>query len=384
MITDMEKNKKDKSPQIFRKLQQHLNKQPVGFPRDRSGSDIRILMKHFTPEEAAIALRMSYRYEPAETIHRRLDDTTEMEQLEIMLDRMSSKMSILQRERDGVLYYCLIPLAVGMYEGRVFEMDADYVKAYDEYAHSMQHGISFISTEVMQMRTIPIEKSIETKNHVMRYDDVTALIENTGGPILIIECTCRKTQSIKGEQCSKTSRIETCMVFGDIAKMMQKYGNGREIGKTEALEIARENQREGLVLQAYNMQNPEVICSCCSCCCGILGIHSILVNPVNFWSSSYHALMDTEKCRGCRLCIKTCQVDAVRFDEKRKKASIKKNRCIGCGNCVPVCKFGALSLEKNIDAEIPPADYDDLQETIMKKKPVWRLGRIIGRALGWR
>lgn len=374
-----------KNLRIYRNLQKHLDKQPVGFPRERSGSDIRLLMKHFSGEEAGVAIAMSYRYETAEMIFERMkNNRVTLEYLKTMLDAMSSKMSIMQRERDGIIYYCLIPLVIGMYEGMVFDMDSDYVKTYDEYAHSIQHGLSFISTEIMQMRTIPVERSIETRHSVMQYDNIVSLIESADGPILIIECTCRKRKSINGEPCSKTARNDTCMVFGDIAKLMLKYGNGREILKTEALEIARQGQREGLVLQTYNMQRPEVICACCSCCCEILGIHRVMVNPVNFWSTNFHAVMDYEKCIGCRLCVKICQVDAVRFDNKKKKVFIMKNRCIGCGNCVTVCKPGVLRLEKKRESGIPPADFEELQEKIMRNKPKWRFGRIISRALGWR
>ena len=34
---------------IYRKLQQHLDKMPVGFPSVKSGADIRVLKHLFTP-----------------------------------------------------------------------------------------------------------------------------------------------------------------------------------------------------------------------------------------------------------------------------------------------------------------------------------------------
>ncbi len=371
-----------KNMQIYRDLQRHLDKQPVGFPAERSGSDIRLLMHHFTGDEALVAIGMSYRYETVEIIYERVEKHGfSMERLKGLLDGMSSKMCIMQMEKENVLYYCLIPLVVGMYEGKVFDMDDEYVKAYDEYSHSIQHGLSFISTEVMQMRTIPIEKSIETRHQILQYDNIVSLIENSNGPISIIECTCRKRKKIIGEPCRQTERDETCMLFGDLAILMQKYSHGRGIGKPEALEIIRQSQSEGLVLQTYNMQRPEVICACCGCCCEILGIHKMLINPVNFWSSNFHAVLDTEKCKGCRLCIKSCQVDAFSFDKKKNKVSIRNNKCIGCGNCVSVCKAGALRLERNKETDVPPVDFADMQETLMRNKPKWRLGRILMKAL---
>ena len=41
---------------IYRRLQQHLDQMPVGFPRAESGADIRVLKHLFTPEEAKIAI----------------------------------------------------------------------------------------------------------------------------------------------------------------------------------------------------------------------------------------------------------------------------------------------------------------------------------------
>ena len=129
------------------------------------------------------------------------------------------------------------------------------------------------------------------------------------------------------------------------------------------------------------MQHPEVICSCCGCCCGMLGVQKMLPNPRIFTTASYHAVIDPEKCKGCRLCEKKCQVDALTFNKKKNKVSVTDKRCIGCGNCLPVCKADAVSLLKNKDVPVPPADYESLQAAIMNKKTRWRLGSIIRRTL---
>jgi len=381
---------------IYRQLQRHLDRQPVGFPRDRSGADIRLLKHHFSAEEALIALAMSYRFERIEVIIDRLTgvikkikalsseaipDALTPAEIRQHLNSMSSRTTIMQKERKGILYYCLVPLVIGMYEGRIFDLDMDYIDAFNDYAHSMQHGLSLISTGVPQMRTIPIEASITAVHDIMRYDDVKEHINNSDGPIFIVECICRKQSSMMGEPCKKTQRTETCMVFGDLAKQLLKFSKGREVSRDEALEIIRENQKEGLVLQAYNMQNPEVICSCCGCCCGMLSVQKMLPNPRVFTTSSYHAVIDPQKCIGCRLCEKKCQVDALTFNKKQKKVSVVDKRCIGCGICIPVCRAGALTLVRHSDAPVPPGDFEALQDAIMKKKPFWRLGRIIGRTV---
>ena len=43
---------KDVPKDIYRKLQQHLDQLPIGYPPTESGNDIKILKFIFTPEEA--------------------------------------------------------------------------------------------------------------------------------------------------------------------------------------------------------------------------------------------------------------------------------------------------------------------------------------------
>ena len=53
---------------IYRQLQEHFDRQAVGFPATRSGADVALLRQIFTPEEAEMALRLSYRPAPLESI----------------------------------------------------------------------------------------------------------------------------------------------------------------------------------------------------------------------------------------------------------------------------------------------------------------------------
>ncbi|MFX1557631.1 MAG: hypothetical protein ACFFC9_10290, partial [Promethearchaeota archaeon] len=63
---------------IYRKLQQHLDKLPIGFPTTKSGSDIRLLQYLFTPEEAEIAILLKFGWdrdlETIDTIYERVKD----------------------------------------------------------------------------------------------------------------------------------------------------------------------------------------------------------------------------------------------------------------------------------------------------------------------
>jgi hypothetical protein len=56
---------------VYRRLQEHLDNMPVGFPATESGIELRILRRLFTPDEAEIALLLSAVPEPLHRIHRR-------------------------------------------------------------------------------------------------------------------------------------------------------------------------------------------------------------------------------------------------------------------------------------------------------------------------
>ena len=57
----------------YRKLQKHLNLQPIGFPPSRTGADIRLLKHIFSPDEARIAICLTHIPEPLDIIYSRAE-----------------------------------------------------------------------------------------------------------------------------------------------------------------------------------------------------------------------------------------------------------------------------------------------------------------------
>ena len=60
MVTDQDR--------VYRRLQQHLDQQPVGFPSTWSRADLRFLRRMFTPAEARVARHLSYQPTPTTMI----------------------------------------------------------------------------------------------------------------------------------------------------------------------------------------------------------------------------------------------------------------------------------------------------------------------------
>lgn len=50
---------------------------------------------------------------------------------------------------------------------------------------------------------------------------------------------------------------------------------------------------------------------------------------------------DSDKCRNCSLCSKSCKASCIDF----KNHTVDYSRCVVCGNCIESCKFGALKYD---------------------------------------
>jgi len=366
----------EQNDQIYVKLQQHLNNQTVGFPATRSGVEIKILKHIFTPEEAAIACCLSYKYEPLQTILGRAGDLADSPQdLAKTLARIQKKGGIESKSNNGKMVYCNAPLVVGMYEYQLDRLTPEFVEDFNKYTSDKKFGIEFLSTKLPQMRTIPISKSIHPQHNVSTFDEVSALLQQADAPFAIFECICRKKKTIEGKSCKATDRKETCLAIGSMARMALKNGMGREITGDEALAIIEKNQKQGLVLQPSNTQKAEFICSCCGCCCGMLRTHKALPKPLDFWASNFYAAVDRDTCEGCGTCEKRCQVNAVRVSAKKQPAVVDLNRCLGCGVCIPGCPTESITLAKKPIELKPPQTHEELREIIMAGKK-GRLGKL--------
>ncbi|MGD8208983.1 MAG: 4Fe-4S binding protein [Desulfobacterales bacterium] len=362
--------------QVYIKLQKHLDRQPVGFPATRSGAEIKILKHIFTPEEAEIVSFLNYKAEPLKTIFGKVGHLVESpEKLEKILDRIQKKGGIELKIKNGSKHYCCAPLVVGMYELQLGRLTPEFIRDFNEYISDMRFGIEFLSTELPQMRTIPVSRSIHPQHNVSTFDEVTTLLQQAEDPFVIIECICRKKKSIEGKSCEVTDRKETCLAIGSIAQSILQSGTGREITRDEALSIIEQNQKQGLVLQPSNTEKAEFICSCCGCCCGMLDVHKSIPKPLDFWASNFQAEVDRATCVGCGSCEEWCQVGAVSVSESSLKAAVDLNRCIGCGVCVSHCPTESISLIKKPTEVRPPETREDLYDIIMAKKK-GRLGKL--------
>ncbi len=353
---------------VYRLLQQHLDRQAVGFPASPTEADVTFLATLFTPDEARVALSLSYRPMPQDQVNAAAAQEFSAEQTAALLESAFRKGAIGWKLKDGVPHWHVMPVVIGMYEAQDGEPTREFLAAAGAYMQNRAYGRSLASTRPSQMRTIPIGKSIAAEHHVATYDEIRSLVRASRGPFVIMPCICREEMRIEGKHCTQTTRFETCLAMGDMASMVRRRSHGREITADEALVILQQNEDDGLVLQPANARHPEFVCSCCGCCCGMLGLQKRLPKPVEFWTTNYYASVDADLCTGCGACLKRCHVNAVTLPEANRTAHVNLDRCIGCGLCVPTCPKKAMSLIRKDPGTVPPNDEEELYDTIMANR----------------
>jgi electron transport complex protein RnfB len=366
-------NEKISEIEVYEKLQQHLDKMPIGFPSSKSGSGLRLLKHLFTPEEAQTATYLRFGWErdleSIDVIFERVKEKTiTKKQLEEILDSMVKKGLLMFKRDDNKKFYGNALLMVGMFEFQVNRLDQlpkEFIKDFHDYFDEAWLPEAF-KVKGAQLRTIPVEKSIEFERFATKFDSLETLIESVEGPFMVTNCICKQLKDLEGDPCKVTTRREVCMGFGYAAKMYIEQGWGREISKEEAVQILKQNQEDGLVLQPDNSQDLGFLCSCCSCCCESLSRYIKFPNPGNMSITNYYAEIDPDLCTGCSTCINICPMEAIKLVDNVSK--VKQKRCIGCGNCVVKCPEGAISLREKERIFTPFPTLDDLFDKISERK----------------
>lgn len=334
---------------IYQKLREHLDDLPGGFRPAENDADIHLLRNLFTPEEAELATYLTLTREDAGAIADRVD--LPASGVERRLNVMADKGLILSFDTDGKMMYQAAPWVIGIYEFQVNRLSDDFLQSMDNY-YGQRIPVERPQT-IPQMRTIPINQSIDSTLDVLPYEKVEELIEKHT-KFAVAPCICRSRAKKLGRGCD--APMETCLMFGDFADYYIRTGKGRAIDKTEIKRVLEEANKANLVLNPTNSKFVSAICCCCGDCCGILlGLQSA-PRPAEAVASSFIVEHDSDACIGCGVCIDRCQMQAITLEGP--VANVNTDRCIGCGLCVSTCPTNALSLVRK-----PEKDLKDMPDT---------------------
>jgi Fe-S-cluster-containing hydrogenase component 2 len=254
---------------------------------------------------------------------------------------------------------------IGIWEYHVNDLDADLIRDMNEYVPTL---INYnVWDKAPQLRTIPVEKSIDGTMRIMAHEHVENLIK-AQKKILVAPCICRREHKMVGEGCKAPE--ESCLVFGTGADYYYRNGLGRMIDHDEALAILKKADKAGLVLQPSNAKKVMNICCCCGCCCQILKNLKKHPKPASVVSSPFVAAVDSETCKACGVCIDRCQVNAVTMEEE--SVSLDRDRCIGCGLCVSTCPTKSMKLVRK-----PERQQKDVPKSVVET--YMKIGRTRGK-----
>ncbi len=194
------------------------------------------------------------------------------------------------------------------------------------------------------MRVIPVNEGIEPESRILAYDDVIKLIENAK-TLAVTKCSCRVINGACGKP------LEVCMQVDRAAEYSLDRGTGRVVSKSEAIEILKMCEKEGLVHTADNRQVVgHVICNCCKDCCLNW---SVMTGPKKWIAPSrFKAVVDPDLCTGCETCPERCFFAAVVV--KDNLAVVDAEKCMGCGVCTVSCPTEALRLKEVRAADFVP------------------------------
>jgi len=331
----------------YKLLAQALDRLPNGFPRTSSNTEIAILKKIFTPDEASLASQLSGTMEPADVIAKRVGLSTE--QTEAKLTEIAERGLLWFGKQAGKPHFRLAPFIVGIYEAQLETMDHELAHLVEKY---MADGgaVGIMKPQPALHRVIPAQTAVKSE-WILPYDDVKAILMASKA-FHLRDCVCRVQQDHIGRKCDFPLR--TCLSFSST----ERPPHPNDVSKEEALAFLDKMEEIGLVHTVSNvMKGFGYVCNCCGCCCGILrgitdwGIENSVAH------ANYHAVIDPNECVGCGICRERCQVHAI--TEQDGVSTVDLKRCIGCGLCVTGCPNHVAKLKRKPESEIinPPANF---------------------------
>ncbi len=334
---------------IYEQLAAALDRLPNGFPATPSGTEIAVLKRIFTPQEAALACCLDGVYTPIDVIARRAGQP--VAEVRARLIAMAKRGMVWLDRSTPVPGFRLAPFIVGIYEGTLEQMDAELARLFEEYmAGGGAAGI--LKPQPALHRVIPVHRSVKS-DQILPYEDVKGLILK-GKAFSVRDCICRVQQDKLGRRRCDFPLLN-CMGLS----FSERPPRPGDISQEQAMVVLDESEKTGLVHAVSNViEDVSYICNCCGCCCGVLrGITDWGIEE-SVARANYFAVIDPDTCTACGLCTQRCQVKAI--VQKDDVHTVTRPRCIGCGLCVTACPEQAIRLERKPDSQIvpPPVDFE--------------------------
>jgi ferredoxin len=353
----------------YKKLAEHLNNLPEGYPPTPDGAELRLLEYLFTPDEAGLAAQLRITLENPREIAARIGGDAKA--LKAQLKNMAKKGLIrIGKAKTRGLGYGTLPFAVGIYELQTGNIDAAFAQLFEDYYQQ-----AFVQTTKIQPkfhRVIPVGEAIRSDMAIEPFESAAKIIEDAKA-WGVTKCLCRRQKAFVGDPCDHP--LDVCMIFSQRPGAFDGSTVFKALSKEEAYATLKKASDAGLVHSVSNNMEADsfidhYICNCCTCSCGILrGIAETGISNV-ITRSTFVNVVDPELCTACGDCVEYCQFDALSLTPEDLYIQINQTKCVGCGVCVPKCPDEALSMIRRPEEEIlpvPPTHEDWLAERAMAR-----------------
>jgi NAD-dependent dihydropyrimidine dehydrogenase PreA subunit len=358
---------------IYKRLARHLSALGMGYPEKEELMEI--LRENFTPQEAEVALAIPTKVIPFEPVpveeiasHVKLSK----KELEAILSNLAHRGLLFSKKMKGrKMGYALQQFGYGFPQTFFWRgVDAPNAKRMAElilnYSRVEQLNEVYGKTNTKAFRYIPATPSFEPEGHaVFPFEMMEEVIQKVK-VIALVHCPCRATAQLTGrKRCDHP--LENCIKYDELAEYLIGKGIGREITKSEALEVIRKSEEAGLVHLVDNAREGiKHTCNCCGCCCWSVGTIRRKKIPRDVLMATYFLReTDREKCTGCGQCVEICPVNVIEMEGDFPV--VDQQWCIGCGVCAIPCPSSAIRLIRKSDA-IPPKDFRELHQQILKER----------------
>jgi len=336
----------------YTKLAKELDRIPNGFPRTKSGVELKLLAKLFTAEDATLAATLSMKPKSLTEIAEE-NNMEEGEAKSRLISMVKRGLIDLKREEGRGFVFNLIPFVVGFYERQNAKIDKEFATLFEKYYHEAFHETMLSQPSVH--RIIPLEKAIPVDIDVMPYEKASTYLDQAQS-WGVLDCICRVQKKLIGQGCNHT--VKNCLVFSPKPGAFQKSEEIESLTREEALEILAESDREGLVHSINNAQSEVYyVCNCCTCSCGVLRGMVEYGSENSIARSDFYAVVDEELCTGCEACLERCAFHAM--DMVDGICEVDRLACYGCGLCISTCETEALALVQKSPGELTPPPEDE-------------------------
>lgn len=188
---------------------------------------------------------------------------------------------------------------------------------------------------------------------VVPIEDVEKIFEIVNS-IVRLPCVCRKALTGKEERYCFGISVLPGWVWRedkiDLSYFPGPYTDGLEkMEKSEALNLIKDFENKGLMHSIWTFVTPFIggLCNCDRSDC-LAMITSLNYDIKVMFKGEYVALIDGDRCSGCRSCMQMCQFGAMGYSVMSERVFIDVLHCYGCGVCRTACPNDAITLVERI------------------------------------